>query len=504
MLKPPTGEESSRAGSHPRSFYADIATRLTSPSTTRLKVVTILLAATLARLITFGSPVVHVDEEFYFSTAYAWLHGATPYVDVWDRKPIGLFILYLPAAMFGLKAGIWVYQALALASLVATAMLIARLAERAGWSNGALAGALAYVFWVNFVDGQGGQAPIFYNLLIIGAAALIAPSADPSRGPSRGLAAMALVGIALQIKYSVVFEGVFFGLWLVWQEWRSGRRWSILPYGAGLVAVALLPTLLAWLAFAQAGAGAEWAYANLTSILDRKPDPMLEQAGNLLKIVLITSPLVAATLLAVRSGGSDTPETQAVRRWLFSWTIAAALGLLAFGSWFEHYALPLLVPLAICASGFFGDHRTGRRVALPVLLIAFLGGQTLLVIKRHNRGTGTQVAAIVEQIGRGPGCLFVFSGESIFYPASGRCVQTRYLFPSHLGRIREQGAIGVDQQAEIERILALKPGIVVFRPPYHGERSDLRALAMEEMRRDYRLKARRPLGAQAIEIFERR
>jgi hypothetical protein len=226
-----------------------------------------------------------------------------------------------------------------------------------------------------------------------------------------------------------------------------------------------------------------------------------------MKIVLITSPLIAASVLTWLSRNADGAAVAPIRIWLFGWLGAAALGLLLFGSYFEHYALPLLVPASICASGFFGDHRTGRRIVLPLLLIGFLGGQTLLVIKRHNRGTAAQFDGVVDAIGHGAGqkrgCLYVFSGETLLYPASGRCALTRYYFPSHLGRLREEGAIGVDQQAEITRILALKPAIVVFRPHYPGERAELRDMAMGEMHRHYRLRAVRPLGGQAIEIYER-
>ena len=486
------------------SFHALAAERLTKPSAFSRRCMIIVLVAIVARALTFGNPIIHVDEEFYFAAARAWAHGALPYVDVWDRKPVGLFLIYVPAAALGMPLGTWVYQAMALASVAGTALLIARFADRAGWSRGALAGALAYVLWVDFVDGQGGQAPIFYNLLMAGAASLIAPRAGRKVSRRSGVAAMALVGCALQIKYSVVFEGVFFGLWLMWDEWRTGHRWSIVPYAAGLVVVALVPTILAWLAFASIGAGDAWLFANVTSILARNPDPLLEQLGNLAKILLITSPLIAATLLAVRSDGISTSETRAVRLWLFAWAAAAALGVLVFRPWFEHYALPLMVPLAACAAGFLGDHHTGRRVALPALLLAFVGGQATVLAKRADHGTPAQFHAIVDVIGQGPGCLYVYSGESSFYPASGRCTLTRYLFPSHLGRTREDGAIGVDQRAEIRRILALKPAIVVVRPAYRGERPETRALVMDEMRRTYRLRAVRPLGNRAIEIFARR
>jgi hypothetical protein len=482
-------------------FTAD---HLMAPMTWGRRLIVITLLAIAVRAITFGNPIVHTDEQFYFVTASQWLHGALPYVDVWDRKPVGLFLVYLPAAAFGYPLGIWVYQAMALASLVATAMLITSLAERAGWGKGALAGAVAYVLWVNFVDGQGGQAPIFYNLPIAGAAALIAPRREEGAGRVlRAFAAMTLVGCALQIKYSVVFEGMFFGLWLLWREWRLGARWAIVPYGAGLVAVSALPTAVAWLAFDLAGAGDAWVYANVTSILERRPDPALEQLGNLLKIALITSPLIAATILAWGRGDA-APTARAMRHWLFGWVIASAFGLLVFGSWFEHYALPLMVPAAICASGFFGDHPTGPRVVVPVLLVALIGGQATLLIKRAGRGTPAQFEALTAAVGHGPGCLYVYSGESMLYTASGRCKLSRYVFPSHLGRTREEGAIGVDQRAEVERILAQKPAIVVLRPAYRGERPEIRALAMESMRRSYRLRAALPLGNQTVAVYERR
>src|SRR6478752_3557456 len=48
--------------------------------------VVLLFAALLVRAVTFGNPIVHNDEQFYFVAARAWLDGALPYVGVWDRK----------------------------------------------------------------------------------------------------------------------------------------------------------------------------------------------------------------------------------------------------------------------------------------------------------------------------------------------------------------------------------------------------------------------------------
>ncbi|QDX26867.1 hypothetical protein FPZ54_13190 [Sphingomonas suaedae] len=463
----------------------------------------LLIVALAARAITFGNPILHVDEEFYFVTARAMLDGALPFVDIWDRKPVGLFLLYAPAAALGFPAGIWAYQALALACLVATAWLVMRLADRAGWQQGALAAGVATILWPNLIDGQGGQAPIFYDLLVIAAVLLVAPRSDrtmPGRLFARGLGAMALIGLALQLKYSVVFEGAFLGLWLMWSLWRAGARpVRVLLAGSAWAATALAPTALAWAAYAGLGQSEAWLYANFLSILDRNPDPALAQLANLAIIIVILSPLFASAWLGWRGRGKSS-AARPLQSFLFAWAGAAILGLLVFGSWFEHYALPLVPPLAICAAGFWGDH---RRFALIMLLLAFVGGQAVLLAKRATRGTPGEIAAIARAIGPGPGCLHVYSGSVMLYPMAGRCTVTPWVFPSHLSRVRERGAIGVDQEAEIDRILRQQPEWVVMRKPYIGERPEIRARMATAVKRDYRRVALLPLGKERYALWRR-
>ncbi|MBX3593745.1 MAG: hypothetical protein KF783_04640 [Sphingomonas sp.] len=463
----------------------------------------LLAVALVARAITFGNPILHVDEEFYFTLARAMTGGAVPFVDIWDRKPIGLFLLYAPAGALGYPLGIWAYQAMALAGLVATATLAARLADRAGWRDGALFTGLAVILWPNLIDGQGGQAPIFYDLAMIAAAALVLRGEWEDRCGRRflgGITAMALVGLALQIKYSVVFEGGFLGLWLIAREWRARTPIAgIAAMALCWAGVALLPTAAAWAAYAMAGQGPAWLYANFLSILDRRPDSLAEQAGNLAIIVLILSPLLASAVLAWRRG-ERVGDTGIAARFLFAWCAAALGGLLVFGSYFDHYALPLVPPLAICAAGFWMRH---RRFAIAILALVFLGGQATLVAKRATRGTPEQIAAIARAIGTGPGCLHVYSGSVMLYPMTGRCAVTRWMFPSHLSRVRERGAIGVDQDAEIDRILARRPEWVVMRKPYRGERPEVRARMLRGLRWGYRPVAILPLGNERYALWRR-
>src|SRR5271168_2846811 len=54
----------------------------------------LLASALLVRAQTFNNPVLGFDEQFYLLVGDRMLDGAVPYVDIFDRKPIGLFLIY--------------------------------------------------------------------------------------------------------------------------------------------------------------------------------------------------------------------------------------------------------------------------------------------------------------------------------------------------------------------------------------------------------------------------
>ena len=54
----------------------------------------LLLAAVALRLPDIGNPLVDLDEQMYLLVGRRMWDGAIPYVDIWDRKPVGLFLIY--------------------------------------------------------------------------------------------------------------------------------------------------------------------------------------------------------------------------------------------------------------------------------------------------------------------------------------------------------------------------------------------------------------------------
>ncbi|KQU61634.1 hypothetical protein ASG67_00055 [Sphingomonas sp. Leaf339] len=225
-----------------------------APSKRELPVVALILVviAVAARARTFGNPVIGFDEQFYLLVGDRMWHGMLPFVDIFDRKPIGLFLIYALAAGSGSKA-ILACKLLALASVLATALLIFGLARRANGPVGALAGAALYILWLDFMEGEGVQAPVFDNLAMVAAAAMV------------------LVGIALQIKYSVLVEGIYLGCLLIVLTWQAGIRGARLAgYVMTWIGGALLPTALAFgLYTANAHAG-DFVIANFLSVLGQE------------------------------------------------------------------------------------------------------------------------------------------------------------------------------------------------------------------------------------------
>jgi hypothetical protein len=144
-------------------------------------------------------------------------HGALPYVDIWDRKPILLFLIY--AALRPLSPdGIVAYQIGALLFATATAFVIVLIAQRVANTGGALLAGMAYLLYLPVLGGAGGQTPVFYNLLMaIGALEVIrAGEAPDAAGLWRhGLRSMLWAGLAIQVKYTAAIDGVAFGLWLI-------------------------------------------------------------------------------------------------------------------------------------------------------------------------------------------------------------------------------------------------------------------------------------------------
>jgi hypothetical protein len=215
-----------------------------------------------------------------------------------------------------------------------------------------------------------------------------------------------------------------------------------------LALIGLAPTLAAAGWYWRHGALEQWWFANFASILLRPPYPADQLAMRLLGIAAQLAPLLVGAALAWRVRGMGVA---------FAWLGAGGVAFLMVGTWFDHYALPLLAPLAAVAAPILG--RSGR------LAVATLGLMATIVLvetaTRRDDGPGARrVAAAVAQHS-GDGCPYVFIGDTITYLLARACVPTAYAFPNLLAYSTEQGATGINEAAEVRRILAARPPVIV-------------------------------------------
>ena len=485
------------------------ATPFASP---RIAILLIVAVAVATRIVSWWNPVAHVDDQFYLLAGEELLKGHWPYTDVWDRKPLGLFLIYAGIAAVG--GGILVFNLVTTAFVAATALLIRVMALRFASATSATLVALAYLMFLPLFGGQNGQSPVFYNLLMAGAASLLFAASDlPDAGATRrrAMIAMLLCGLSMTIKQVSFVEGGYFGLAFLWLLHRQGTRTaSLLVTGGAMVAVALLPTALALGGYALAGREAldDFFYANFISIFQRTSWDWKARVAGFSIFLLYLLPLLGMAIVGARRRWREAGRHAIDNVLLLGWLVAAFLGYLSVPAFFDHYVLPLLIPVCVSASTFF-DRATRWPFFAMILIYALFQGSIL--DRRVNREDARQFARLSAEVdkARRGGCIYIADGPTRLYSSTGACRLTRYLFPDHLNLITEYRAVGVDTTAELAMIYGQRPAVIVAQDRKRGRyahSSD--ALLIKALRRDYRLAYRLPNDAptrvKGVQVWQRR
>ncbi len=423
------------------------------------------LVAVVLRAADFSDPVIHVDEQYYLLVGDRMWRGAVPYLDVWDRKPVGLFLLF---AAFRLLPGdgVLAYQLAATGFAAATAWVVWRCATRlgVGW-RGAIAVGVSYLLLLSVLGGRGGQSPVFYNLPVAVAGLMTLRLPDLVAAGRRsaivasGATACLLAGVAIQMKYTPAIEGAFFGVAHLWALRRAGARpVVVIGGGATWLLAGLAPTLAAagWYWHSGTAELDAWWFANITSIFQRAGYPVEQLAMRLLGIAVQLSALIAAAWFAWRWRPriGVAGERAGIA---FGWLGAATVGFLAIGTFFDHYALPLLAPLAVVAAPAL-DRSRRALVATLALALALFGVERWTA---PDDAAGARAVAAVVRVNMGDQCPYVFIGDTATYLLADACLPTAYAFPNLLAYTTEQGATGIDEAGEVRRILAGRPPVIV-------------------------------------------
>jgi hypothetical protein len=464
------------------------------------------VCALALRGIYFGNPAI----QFYLLVADRMLHGALPYVDIWDRKPIGLFLIYALACSLG-GDGVLAYQIMAWASVTATAVVIYRLARMIAAPQGAWLAGIAYLLYLTIFNCAGGQTPVFYNLPVALGMLLLTQITGERKHPGlarRGAVLMLVVGLAMQIKYTVVFEGLAFGLVLLARAWADGATFGRLRgLAAHWIGCALAPTALAWAWYAWLGHGEAFAQANFTSIFQR------EQIQNdslwwLIKDMAVLTPFWLAIFRAPRRLAPVTGDNPDARPLLRFWAAAAVGGFLVFGTWYDHYVGPLLPPLAVLAAPAFSRPKNGRGYTILMLAVGLVGAVGVIASNLHQRGNAADIeraSALIRSHLDG-GCLYVFEAEPVLYRTTNSCLLSRFVFPAHLSSKVEANALGVRQDDELGSIMHKEPAVVLIaeQPMDNAPNLETRRILRRHLEDNYLRFAKAYIGTSVFDLYQRR
>ncbi|RIV87556.1 ArnT family glycosyltransferase [Aurantiacibacter zhengii] len=448
----------------------------------------LLVAFTVGhRAIWFGDPVADFDEQLYSFIGWRMQYGELPFVDWWDRKPFGLFALFgLAHALLGPTA--FAYQVVAAVFACATAWLTFRLARRCVDRVSATFVAAIAVMLLSAYANYSANSEVFFVPLTLGMAALLVDGQHP-HFTRRAMWAMVLGGLALQIKYTVVAQCVFFGAWALYAEYRRGRALSELAAIAAIFALlGLLPTIAVGLFYAAIGQFDAFWFANFESFFNRAAAPQGRWAPS---YVVGVAPVVVLMLSGIYAA-LRVKNPAPLSAWLFylAWTLAALAGVLMPGTVYLYYYAALSAPVALVALPLLDRHgplNIGPIVVLTTILFALLS-----LPDRHEKSleerdaARTLAAAIAPHVGGEDNCLWVWDGPTVLYRLTGSCVPTRYVYPDHLNNALETDALEVEQTEEIARILAMRPGAIVTADRGMTVRNaEAKALVEDELARSY-------------------
>ena len=455
-----------------------------------------LLAALLVRGIGFIPSVIDPDESLYILQAREWLRGGWPYVAVWDMHPVGApGIIAVGLLLFG--------ESIASARLVgalfvaATGFLLFRIAvvARCGRATGLAAG-LLYVAHSVLPGGLATNTEILIAPFVTGGFALALLAArgllERQRVPGVGMVgAIGLCfGMALWVKQVAAPEAcvAFLGL-MGLAVWR-GRMpvTGVLSRALAFAAGCALPTAATALAYFLRGDLPVFLHANFVAplryvALDADVDALvllrLILAGmiEMAWLLVALAATVAAAALGLRRGRRPDMHAILVAAALL-WFVGATVGIVLPGKFYAHYFLLWLPPLSVAAALGLREavvRMAPRRPSVALLgVVAIIASMPVLGDLAHlgRRGVGLRLPdpprAAAHTIARmvPPGeTAFVVNYEPIIYFLARLPLPTRMpLWQQLAGGYGE--VIGQESDAELARVLASRPYLIVVSQPH--------------------------------------
>ena len=220
------------------------------------------------------------------------------------------------------------------------------------------------------------------------------------------------------------------------------------------LACGLAPTLAIAAFYWWRGAFDLFWFANFRSPFMRSGGVTAGSGARLAGILLVLTPLTLPALAEWR----HIPVGR--RSFLGAWAIAGFISYVALGRFFEHYALPLITPLALIAAYGLRRWAVATVAAVPVLFLLWTAPIGYRASAQRDQADLKRLLEALPPSVR-TGCLFVYQGPLILYHLSGACLPGRYVFSGHFTEPEEEGALERPMADILRGTLAARPAVIV-------------------------------------------
>jgi len=429
----------------------------------------ILLAIAL-RFLSFQYTVIDHDESSYLVIAQEILDGKILYVDVWDTKPVGIFLIFAAIIkIFG--HSIFAIRLFASLFIGFTSFFLFLSLKRWGKKNVlALIGGLSYLLFCSVHKWNfAANTEIFFNLFTAIALFFFSGKKNNLHFFLSGL----FIGIGFIIKYFVLFDLAAFWLFYVFVFVKKEGS-SLLNVFKNTISMGLgfiIPFTSVFFYYYFSNYFEEFVFVSF--VLPRN----YINNFNITKVFLFFSefylvyiPFIILFIIAIFKGKNRTLVYFSLLWFAMIWII-----ILLPGKFFHHYYFQLLLPLAFLIPEVFNTDSTTERflrkhykIVLAIFLSAFVfwnvGFQyTMFFNKTDHR---KEVARYLNKELKENDILYC-NYSSVIYFLTKKSPPQKYIHPTLLSKEEHINAIKVDVDKEAMRVINKKPSVLVIQGGTH-------------------------------------
>lgn len=444
----------------------------------------------LLRAWSFFYSVIDRDESLYLLVARSLLNGTPPYIEVWDNKPPGIFIIFYLAISF-LGDSVVSIRILACFSVAITSYFLYKLGCLLNENNkkiGLLSGILYLLFSLNN-DGVAANTEIFFAPFVVITFYLFFKTKNYTYFTFLGLGL--LLGIAMQLKYVVFMDFIAYLLiathYLHFKIKNTNKFKILLSLNIFSSIGFILPFLAVALYFIGVGHFEEYIYATVianSKYIDATEFSLSNFLPAIIYQIYINFLLYLCLLLSpiyIKYSKNTILKDKIILCYFIIWVSLTFIATLLSKRFIDHYYLQLLPPLCLLSSYIIIktlDNKLLKNrynlilISLITILLLLpvyphLQKSTNVIINRYikkqeNWGDKESIVANYIKARITPSdYIYVVNYQPIIYYLVEGKLPTKYVFPSHL--VSYYSTItGIDPLQELNSIMNKKPTYVVL------------------------------------------